>query len=337
MRKPVRWSFPASGQAMKRREFIKLLGSTAAAWPLGARAQQHAMPVIGFLGALTASGRESQIAAFHAGLREAGYTEGRDIAIEARWAEGHFDRLPDMAAELVQRQVAVIVVFTTPAGLAAKAATSTIPIVLLTGDPVGTGLVASLARPGGNITGMSFMVPESHGKCVELLRDMLSSVRRVGALLNGGDPSKKQILEQIQIAGQATGIEIAPIVTVSENSEFDAAFSSMKNEQANAVVIHASLPAAPVANLALKYSLPTATSLRQFAEAGGLISFGAVETDLWRRSAFFVRKILQGSKPADLPIEQPIKFELLLNLKTAKALHLTVPPSLLDRADEVIE
>jgi len=322
---------------MRRREFITLLGSTAAAWPLRAWAQQPAMPTIGFMGALTASGRESQIAAFHQGLKEAGYKQGRNIAIETRWAEGHFDRLPAMAAELVQRQVALIVVFTTPAGLAAKAATSTIPIVLLTGDPVGTGLVASLARPGGNITGMSFMVPESHGKCVELLRDMLSSVRRIGVVLNGADPSKKQILEQIQIAGQTTGIEIAPIVTVSGNSEHDAAFATMKNEQANAVVLHASLPFAPVADLALKYRLPAATSLRQFAEAGGLISFGAVETDLWRRSAFIVRKILQGSKPADLPIEQPTKFELLLNLKTAKALHLTVPPALLDRADEVIE
>lgn len=322
---------------MQRRDFIKVIAGAAVAWPLTARAQQRAMPKIGFLGGPTAAGRESLVAAFHQGLSETGYIEGRDITIEARWAEGQFDRLPAMAAELVQRKVALIVTFTTPAGLAAKAATSTIPIVLLTGDPVGTGLVGSLARPGGNITGMSYMVPESHGKCVELLRDVLSSVRRVAALLNAGDPSKKQILEQIQLAGQATGIEIAPVLTVSDTNEFDSAFATMKSERVDGVVAHASLPLKQVADVALKYSLPTATSLRQFAEVGGLISYGAVETDLWRRSAFFVYKILHGSRPADLPIEQATKFELLINLKTAKALGLTVPPRLLGRADVVIE
>jgi len=321
---------------MKRREFISLLGG-AAAWPLAARAQQPAMPMIGFLAGPTAKGRASLIAAFQKGLTEAGYSEGRNIVIESRWAEGQFDRLPAMANELVQRKVAVIVAFTTPAGLAAKAATSTIPIVLLTGDPVGTGLVASLSRPGGNITGLSYMIPETHGKCVELLRDMLPSVQRVAVLGNAGDPSNKQIIEQIQLAGRTTAIKIDPIVMVSGVDQFDAAFAKMAQEGSDAVVVHASLPPKNIADLALKYRLPAATSIRQFVEAGGLVSYGALESDLWRRSGIFVHKILQGSRPADLPVEQAVKFELVVNLTTAKALGLAMPQTLLLRADEVIE
>jgi putative tryptophan/tyrosine transport system substrate-binding protein len=322
---------------VRRREFIALLGGAAAAWPLAARAQQQAMPVIGFLAGPTAKGRVSLIAAFQKGLTEVGYSEGRNIVIESRWAEGQFDRLPAMANELVQRKVAVIVAFTTPAGLAAKAATSTIPIVLLTGDPVGTGLVASLSRPGGNITGLSYMIPETHGKCVELLRDMLPSVQRVAVLGNAGDPSNKQIIEQIQLAGRTTAIKIDPIVMVSGVDQFDAAFAKMAQEGLDAVVVHASLPPKNVADLALKYRLPAATSIRQFVEAGGLVSYGALESDLWRRSAIFVHKILQGSRPADLPVEQAVKFELVVNLNTAKALGLAMPQTLLLRADEVIE
>jgi putative tryptophan/tyrosine transport system substrate-binding protein len=322
---------------MRRREFITLIGGAAAGWPLAARAQQRAMPVIGFLSGPTASGREPLVAAFHQGLSEAGYIEGRNVVIEARWAEGQFDRLPALAAELVQRRVAVIVTFTTPAGLAAKAATSTIPIVLLTGDPVGTGLVESLSRPGGNITGLSYMIPETHGKCVELLRDMLPSVRRVAVLGNAADPSHIQIIEQIQFAGRTTGIEIGPVLMVRRPDEFDAAFATMEKEQADVVVVHASLPAKQVADIALKHRMPFASALRTFSEVGGLMSFSVVETDLWRRSAFYVHKILQGTKPADLPIEQASKFDLVINLKTAKALGLTVPPTMLTRADEVIE
>jgi ABC-type uncharacterized transport system substrate-binding protein len=321
---------------MRRREFITLIGG-AAAWPLAARAQQPAMPVIGFLAGPTAKGRASLIAAFQKGLTEVGYSEGRNIVIESRWAEGQFDQLPAMANELVQRKVAVIVAFTTPAGLAAKAVTSTIPIVLLTGDPVGTGLVASLSRPGGNITGLSYMIPETHGKCVELLRDMLPSVQRVAVLGNAGDPSYKQIIEQIQLAGRATTIKIDPIVMVSGADQFDAAFAKMAQESSDAVVVHASLPPKNIADLALKYRLPVATSLRQFVEAGGLVSYGALESELWRRSGIFVHKILQGSRPADLPVEQPVKFELAVNLNTAKALGLAIPQTFLLRADEVIE
>jgi ABC-type uncharacterized transport system substrate-binding protein len=322
---------------MRRRQFITLLGGAAAAWPLEARAQQPAMPVIGFLAGPNAKGRASLIAAFQKGLTEVGYSEGRNIIIESRWAEGQFDRLPAMANELVQRKVAVIVAFTTPAGLAAKAATSTIPIVLLTGDPVGTGLVASLSRPGGNITGLSYMIPETHGKCVELLRDMLPSVQRVAVLGNAGDPSNKQIIEQIQLAGRTTAIKIDPIVMVSGVDQFDAAFAKMAQEGSDAVDVHASLPPKNIADLALKYRLPAATSIRQFVEAGGLVSYGALESDLWRRSAIFVHKILQGSRPADLPVEQAVKFELVVNLTTAKALGLAMPQTLLLRADEVIE
>jgi putative ABC transport system substrate-binding protein len=321
---------------MRRREVISLLGG-AAAWPIAARAQQPAMPVIGFLAGPTAKGRASLIAAFRQGLTEVGYSEGRNIVIESRWAEGQFDQLPAMANELVQRKVAVIIAFTTPAGLAAKAATSTIPIVLLTGDPVGTGLVASLSRPGGNITGLSYMIPETHGKCVELLRDILPSVQRVAVLGNAGDPSNKQIIEQIQLAGRVTTIKIDPIVMVSGADQFDAAFAKMAQESSDAVVVHASLPPKNIADLALKYRLPIATSLRQFVEAGGLVSYGALESDLWRRSGIFVHKILQGSRPADLPVEQPVKFELAVNLNTAKALGLAVPQTFLLRADEVIE
>jgi putative ABC transport system substrate-binding protein len=320
-----------------RRELIGALGAAAAAWPVVAGAQRPATPVIGFLSGPSAMGRAALIAAFHQGLREAGYVEGRNVAIEPRWAEGHFDRLAALAAELVQRQVAAIVAFTTPAGLAAKAATSTIPIVLLTGDPVGTGLVASLSRPGGNITGLSYMIPETHGKCVELLRDMLPSVRRIGAIGNAADASNKQIIEQIQLAGRTIGVEIAPVLMVTGTDEFDLAFATMQKERADAVIVQASLPPKAMADLALKYRLPMATSLRQYVEVGGLLSYGAVESDLWRRSALIVQKILQGSKPIDLPIEQATKFELLINLKTATALDLTVPPTLLGRADEVIE
>jgi putative ABC transport system substrate-binding protein len=322
---------------MKRREFITMLSGAAVAWPLAGRAQQPGIPVIGFLAGPTAKGRASLIAAFQKGLTEAGYSEGRNIVMDSRWAEGQFDRLPAMANELVQRKVAVIVAFTTPAGLAAKAATSTIPIVLLTGDPVGTGLVASLSRPGGNITGVSYMIPETHGKCVEVLQDMLPSLQRVAALGNAADPSNKQILEQIQIAGHSTSIKIEPIVMVSGSDQLDAAFARIEKEKSDAVVVQASLPAQTIADLALKYRLPVATSLRQFVEAGGLISYGASESDLWRRSAIFVHKILQGSRPADLPVEQAVKFELVVNLTTARALGLAIPQTFLLRADELID
>jgi putative tryptophan/tyrosine transport system substrate-binding protein len=320
---------------VKRRDFITLL-SGAAAWPLTARAQQR-VPVIGFLGGPTAKGRDALIAAFRKGLTEVGYSEGRNIVVEFRWAEGRFDQLPAMANELVQQNVAVIVAFTTPAGLAAKAATSTIPIVLLAGDPVGTGLVASLSRPGGNITGLSYMIPETHGKCVEVLQDMLPSVQRVAVLGNASDSSNKQIIEQIQLAGRTTAIKIAPITMVSGADQFDAAFAKIAQEGSDAVVVHASLPPKAIADLALKYRLPAATSIRQFVEAGGLVSYGALESDLWRRSANFIHKILQGSKPADLPVEQAVKFELVVNLTTAKALGLAIPQTFLSRADEMID
>ena len=309
---------------MQRREFITLLGGAAATWPFAVRAQQRAMPVIGFLSGPTASGREPLVAAFHQGLSEAGYIEGRNVAIEARWAEGQFDRLPVLAAELVQRKVAVIVTFTTPAGLAAKAATSTIPIVLLTGDPVGTGLVESLSRPGGNITGLSYMIPETHGKCVELLRDMLPSLRRVAVLGNAADPSHIQIIEQIR-APRAQG----------KGCEFPAAPPRKERGGAGASVLPPNYTTKQVADIALKNLLPPFARGSNVCRVGVLLF--VVGGALRRAGASFCKKTLQGSKPADLPIEQATKFDLVINLKTAKALGLTVPPTMLTRADEVIE
>ena len=225
----------------------------------------------------------------------------------------------------------------TPCALAAQQATHEIPIVVVSGDPVGTGLVTSLNRPGGNITGLSLMAAEIHGKCVELFRDMLPSVHRVAVLLNAEDPFWKQVQEQVQLAGRNAGIEIAPSVMVRGSSEIDAAFAAMKKEGAGAVVVHGSLSTKNVAELALKHGLPAATQTRSFAEVGGLMSYGADGPDIFRKTALFVAKILQGGNPANIPVEQPTKFELIVNHITAKALGIVVPESFLVRADEVIE
>ena len=225
----------------------------------------------------------------------------------------------------------------TPCALAAQQATREIPIVVVSGDPVGTGLVASLARPGGNITGISLMAAELHGKCVELFRDILPSVRRVAVLLNAEDPFWRQIQEQVQLAGRATGIEIAPSVMVHGPNEIDAAFAAMKRVGAGAVVVHGSLSTKNVAELALKHGLPAATQTPSFAEVGGLMSYGADEPAVFRQSALYVTKILQGGNPANTPVEQPTRFELTINLRTAKALGIMVPESFLLRADQVIE
>ena len=263
--------------------------------------------------------------------------EGRNIAFEFRSAEGSLNLLPDLAADLVRLKVDVIVALFTPCALAAKQATREIPIVILAGDPLGTGLVASLARPRGNLTGLSIMSAETHGKCVELFRDMLPSVRRVAALGNAADPFSKPFIEQVQLTGHALSIEIAPVLMVRGPDELDAAFAALASERADAVVIQGSLSTKRVADLTLKHGLPAATSSRSFADVGGLMSFGADGPTLFRRSAFFVNKILQASKPADLPVEQPTKFELVINLATAKAIGLAIPESFLLRADAVIE
>jgi ABC-type uncharacterized transport system substrate-binding protein len=260
----------------------------------------------------------------------------RDL-FEFRSAEGILDRLPGLAAELVRLKVDVIVALYTPCGIAAKEATREIPIVLLTGDPLATGLVASLARPGGNITGLSMMAAETHGKLVELFRDMLPAVRAAAVLTNAADPVfEKLVVQQVELAGRITGIEIQPI-TVRGPEELDAAFATMGRRRPDVVVIQGSLSTKRVADLALEHRLPAASLSRAFTDVGGLMSYGADGPDLFHRSALFVHKILQGTKPLDMPVELPTKFELVINLKTAKTLGIDVPLFFQQRADAVIE
>jgi putative tryptophan/tyrosine transport system substrate-binding protein len=320
---------------MKRREFITLI-SGAVAWPGFARAQQVKVYRIGvlLLGTADADSFKTQM---REGLSKSGFIEKQNLEFEIRSAEGRLDVLPSLAAELVALKVDVLVALLTPCALAAQKATSEIPIVVVSGDPLGTGLVKSLSHPGANVTGISLMGSEMHGKCVELFRDIFPSMRRVAVLLNGRDPFSKNILQQVELAGKATGIEIAPSVTVREPGEVDAAFAAMKNEEAGAVVVQGSLTTKNVAELALKHRLPTATQTRSFAEVGGLISYGADGPQVFRQSTVFVTKLLRGGNPADMPIEQPTKFELVVNLRTAKALGLSLPESFLLRADQVIE
>jgi putative tryptophan/tyrosine transport system substrate-binding protein len=323
---------------MKRREFITLLGGAAAAWPLAASAQQGKLLRIGAL-VLTSADAQSLGRALREGLRELGYAEGQNFAFEFRSADGNTDRLPELAAELVRLPVDVIVATFTPCALAAKQATTTIPIVMAAvADPISAGLAQSLARPGGNITGFSNMAAETAGKSVELLRDMLPSLRRVAVLANPADPFTRQLLEQVHLAGRTAGIEIAPVAMARGPDDVEAAFAMMTQERAEAVVVQGIFFSKAVADLALKYRLPSASLLRQFAQAGGLMSYGADVSDIFRRCAGLIHRIvLQGTKPADLPVELPTKFELVLNLNTAKALGLDVPWFLQQRADEVIE
>jgi putative tryptophan/tyrosine transport system substrate-binding protein len=322
---------------MRRREFITLLSSAAAAWPVAARAQRGKLARIGAL-VLTQGDAQSLGRALGEGLRELGYVEGQSFNFEFRSADGNTDRLPALAADLVRLPVDVIVATFTPCALAAKQATTTIPIVMVAvADPVGAGLVQSLARPGGNITGFSNMGAETAGKSVELLREMLPQLRRVAVLANPVDPFTRPLLEQVHLAGRTTGIEIAPIAMARGSDELEAAFATMTQERAEAVVVQGIFFSRTVADLAVKYRLPSASVLRQFAQAGGLISYGADVSDIFRRSAVLVHKILQGTKPSDLPVELPTKFDLVVNLKTAKALGLDVPWFLQQRADEVIE
>jgi ABC-type uncharacterized transport system substrate-binding protein len=320
---------------MNRRKFITVMGGPAV-WPLMAYAQEPKMRRVGAL-LIGNADMETFQNELRGGLRELGYIEGQNILFEFRSAEGILDRLPGLAAELVRLKVDVIVALYTPCGLAAKDATREIPIVLLTGDPLGTGLVASLARPGGNITGLSMMAAETHGKLVELFRDMLPAIERVAVLTNAADPVfAKLVLEQVELASRITRLEIQPI-SVRGPDELEAAFATMVRERAEAVVIQGSLSTKRVADLALEHRLPAASLSRSFADVGGLMSYGADGPALFRRSALFVHKILQGNKPTDMPVEQPTKFELVVNLKTASALSIDVPLFFQQRADEVIE
>jgi len=320
---------------MRRRDFIKLVGA-ATVWPVPTLAQPTKMHRIGvlILGNADADAFRKEV---RAELSKMGFVEGRNVGFEFRSAEGKLDLLPKLAADLVTTKIDVIVALFTPCALAAQQATREIPIVAISANPVETGLVASLAHPGGNITGVSLMAAESHGKCIELLRDILPRIRRVAFLGNGADPSWKQILEQVQLAGRLTNVDIAPVTVVRGPAEIDAAFSGMRSQGADAVVVQGSFSTKAVTDLALAHRLPAATVPRAFAEVGGLMSYGASGPDVFRRSASFVGRILQGAKPADIPVEQPTKFELLINLKTAKLLGLEIPPTIIARADEVIE
>jgi ABC-type uncharacterized transport system substrate-binding protein len=327
---------------VKRREFITLLGGAATAiWPLAARGQQPTkLPTIGFLGGSTASTQREWTAAFAQRLRELGWIEGRTIAIEYRWAEGRSERAAEIAAEFVRLKVDVIVTQGTPAVLAAKQATSVIPIVFASaGDPVGTGVVASLARPGGNATGLSGQATDTAAKRLELLREVVPNLRRLAIMGNVGNPFNVLEMDEVRAAGRTLGLEVAAL-EIRRGEDIAPAFEELKG-RAEALYVGGDplliVNWIRINTLALGARLPTMSIFRHYVAAGGLMSYGPNFPDLYRRAAEFVDKILRGAKPADLPVEQPTKFDLVINLTTAKALGLTVPPSLLARADEVIE
>lgn len=325
----------ANGGLVQRREFIILVGALAA-WPLPAHAQQ---PKIAKIGVLVAGSPDPQPfwRTFREAMHDLGYVEGQSIQFEYRSAEGDRNRLKELAADLVRGNVDIIVTFQTPTATAAKQATQSIPIVMASaGDPVGTGLIASFARPGGNVTGMASVTAELAGKSVELIRQIIPSSKQVAALCNGPDPFSKPFLDYVQLGGKAAGVAIKPII-LSSNDQLDTAYASMSNEHVDAVVVQPSLPTRRTAELALQHHIPAVSVPRWFADAGGLLSYSPRQGDMYREAASYVDKILKGAKPADLPVEQPSKFELVLNKKTAKKLGLTFPPQLLAIATEVIE
>jgi putative ABC transport system substrate-binding protein len=327
----------SSGAAMKRREFLSIVGAAAALWPLALYGQQTKIVRVGalYLGNADADSFKTNL---REGLRELGYVEGQNIAYEFRSAEGIPDRLPALAAELVRLKVDVIVALYVPCALAVKQATREIPIVAIAADPVETGIVSSLAHPDGNITGVSLMSAASNAKNIELFHDMLPSLRRVGVLVNAKDPifAKAMIDEALRAAGP-TGTEIKPIVTIQGPDELESAFATMARERADVVIVQGSLVTKPLSDTAIKYHLPAASSTRAFADSGGLMSFGADGPAAVRHGTKIVQKVLQGRAPKDIPVEQPTKYELVINLKTAKAIGLNIPETFLRRVDALIE
>jgi putative ABC transport system substrate-binding protein len=326
---------------MQRREFITLLGGAAVVWPLAARAQQaRKLPTIGLLGATTPTAQSRWIAAFVQRLRELGWIEGRTIAIEYRYAEGRTERYAEIAAEFVRLKVDVIVTYGTPSSEAAKRATAVIPIVFaVAGDPVGNGLVASLAHPGGNITGLSLQQIDIVGKKLDLLRELLTGLRRLAIMGNLGNAATVLDVGEVRVAASRLGLDIISL-DVRRAEDIAPAFDAINGRAEALYVSNDPLIVTNVNRintLAVGARLPTIHNSREFIESGGLMSYGPNYPDLFRRAADFVDKILRGAKPADLPVEQPTKFDFVINLTTAKALGLTIPPSLLARADEVIE
>lgn len=326
---------------MKRREFIAIAGG-AAAWPLVAvAAQQSAMPVVGFLGTGTAESTTLELRGFHQGLTEAGYIEGRNVTVEYRWSEGQSSRLSTLAADLVHDQVAVIAVTGNAVALAAKTATTTIPIVFQVGnDPVAAGLVASLARPGGNLTGVTTLSAEIVAKRLELLHELIPTISSIALLINPNNRDSENLKRDAEMAAKSLGLQLH-VVRAGATNEIDAAFKSLAQLQAGALIVAPDAffnsRSEQLAALALQYAVPTVYQYRKFATAGGLISYGANITDAYRLVGVYTAQILKGEKPADLPVQQASKFELFVNLKTAKALGLSVPPALQARADEMIE
>jgi putative ABC transport system substrate-binding protein len=329
---------------MRRREFITLLGGVAAGWPLAARAQQPALPAIGFLNSQSPEAYAPRLRGFRQGLKDTGYVEGENVAIEYRWAENQNDRLPAMAADLVRRRVAVIATGGgSPAAFAAKAATTTIPIVFNVGeDPVGLGLVASLARPGGNLTGINFLSGELVAKRLELLRELVPTAARVAVLVdpNANGPATDSDLRSVEAAARAMGLQIH-VLNAGTSGEINAAFATFVRERPDALF----LGNAPIFNsrrvqlatLAARHAIPMISAVRDNTDAGGLMSYGSNISDAYRQTGAYAGRILKGAKPADLPVVQPSRFELVINAETARMLGLTVPPTLLAIADEVIE
>jgi putative ABC transport system substrate-binding protein len=327
--------------AIGRRTFVAALGG-AAAWPLAARAQQAALPVVGFLNPAAPDATADRLRGFRQGLKDIGYVEGENVAIEYRWADGHSDRLPAMAAELVRQQVAVIAAMSGDAPLAAKAATKTIPIVFAVGeDPVQLGLVASLARPGGNLTGVNFFNYELVAKRLELLRELVPKAAHVAVLVNPTSTvNSETTVSEVEAAGRAMGLQIH-ILKASTSGEIDAAFATMVRERIDALFVgpdtFLNSRRVQLALLAARHAVPATYAQREYPEAGGLISYGTNITDAFHQVGVYVGRILKGAKPADLPVVQASKFELVINAQAARILDITIPQSLLTTADEVIE
>jgi putative ABC transport system substrate-binding protein len=324
---------------MRRRNFIALLGGAAGAWPLAARAQQSAMPVIAYLsvGAPVAH----LLAVFKQSLAEAGFVEGRNVAIETPSADGHYDRLPALAVDLVRRQVAVIVAITANPALAAKEATATIPIVFnIPEDPVELGLVASLARPGGNATGINFFSIELVAKRLEILREMVPATPRIAVLINPADAAAETMLKDVEAATRAMGLQIQ-VLKANTSHEIDAAFATFVRERPDALLVSGGpfllSRRVQLALLAARYAIPASYGAREYVEIGGLMSYGANIADAYRQVGVYAGRILKGAKPAGLPVMQSTKFELVINAQAARVLGLDVPPTLLARTDEVIE